>query len=342
MGRVTIPDIAVKAGVSPATVDRALNGRIGISASNRHRVMRAARELGYLPSEGSVLMPARPAVLTFLIPNIENAFMRDVADSIESFAALQPLVKSCKIHSLGGIGSAEFIAALDQISLETDGVGVVATDHPKTRDAIRRLCEAGVRVVTLASDILSTPRSSYVGVNNRVAGRTAAQIMAMQIADRSGNVAVFCGSRAFHGHQEREAGFVSYMTEYCPGLRVFPAIETDEVSDRLRGEMAALMRNDAALAGVYCVGAGRKGIVQALEGQAQRPVVVMHDLTENSRAWLVEDKIDAVIDQNARLVGEQAVLHLLGAIASGPMKLPLHHIEPRIILRENIPAGRMA
>ena len=106
--------------------------------------------------------------------------------------------------------------------------------------------------------------------------------------------------------------------------------------------MATILRNETTLVGVYCMGAGRKGIVEALEGHAPRPVVVMHDLTESSRAWLVEDRIDAVIDQNAQLVGEQAVLYLLGAIASGPTKLPFHHIEPRIILRENIPAGRLA
>jgi len=42
----------------------------------------------------------------------------------------------------------------------------------------------------------------------------------------------------------------------------------------------------------------------------------MHDLTNSTRTWLAEDLIDVVIDQNARLVGEQAVIRLLGAIAA--------------------------
>lgn len=340
MNRVTIIDIAAKAKVSPATVDRALNGRVGVSAPNRHRVLRAARDLGYLPTEGSVAMPSRPVALQFLIPNIENAFMRELANSIEQFVEKQPLVKSCKISVLKSIGSTEFINALDGLSLETDGLGIIATDHPKTREAIRQVCEAGVRVVTLASDVSSTPRSAYVGVNNRVAGRTAAQIMAMQIKDCSGTIAVFCGSRAFHGHQEREAGFVSYMAEHEPELKALSSIETDELSHRLRTEMASLLRSESKLVGIYCVGAGRKGIIEALKGQIPRPVVVMHDLNKNSRAWLMNNKIDAVIDQNARLVGERAVINLLGAIASGPKKLSFQHIEPRIILRENIPVER--
>jgi GntP family gluconate:H+ symporter len=53
----------------------------------------------------------------------------------------------------------------------------------------------------------------------------------------------------------------------------------------------------------------------------------------------VGDVIDVVIDQNARLVGEQAVLRLLGSIATNSPLLALKNVETRIVLRENIPAG---
>jgi LacI family transcriptional regulator len=64
---------------------------------------------------------------------------------------------------------------------------------------------------------------------------------------------------------------------------------------------------------------------------------VVHDLTNLTRSLLAEDVIDVVIDQNARLTGEQAVIRLLGSIASTAPFLTLKYIEPRIILRENIP-----
>ncbi|MXY33640.1 MAG: LacI family transcriptional regulator [Boseongicola sp. SB0664_bin_43] len=293
MGRATISDIAEWAGVSPATVDRALNGRAGVSAPNRHRVMRAARELGYLPLEGMVPLPSRAARLEFLIPHSRNAFMRDVAESIQLCAQTQPLVKSCNMLWLDGIGPDSFVAALDRVALNTEGVGAITTDHPRTRDAIRRLCESGVRVVTLASDVLSTPRSSYVGIDNRIAGRTAGQIVGMLGGRHEGAVAVFCGSRAFHGHQEREAGFVTFMGEHHPGLEILPTIET--------GEDSAKLRTAPDLLAVHCVGAGRKGIVEALENRQDRPRIVMHDLTKSTRSWLVEDRIDAAICDDAWL-----------------------------------------
>ncbi|XDB00134.1 LacI family DNA-binding transcriptional regulator [Sulfitobacter sp. LCG007] len=344
MRRITISGIAAAAGVSTATVDRALNGRPGVSAANRQRVLTAARDHGYLPSEGMVILPARPAHLEFLIPFDHNAFMRDVIDSITDFSATLPLVGSCRVVPLGGIGPEALLPALERLSLRTEGVGLITTDHPRTRAAITALCEAGVRVVTLASDVTGTPRSAYVGVDNRMAGRTAARVMGMATRGLEGEVAVFLGSNAFHGHREREAGFREVMQARYEGLCLLPAVETGEDSDRSREMMERLLDRHGALRGVYCIGAGRKGIVAALRGagSGEGPFVVMHDLTESSADWLADGVIDAVIDQNARLVGEQAVIRLLGSIAASTPLLASKNIEPRIILRENLPSDARA
>ncbi len=339
MGRTTIIDIARRANVSTATVDRALNGRAGCSPSNRQRVLKAAKELGYLSSEGMVPLPSRPAHLEFFIPFVSNGFMRELVDGITSFAASLPLVASCNVTPMPGIGADDLVQALERVELRTNGVGVVAIDHPKTRHAIRRLCEAGVRVVTIASDVLSTPRSAYVGVDNAVAGRTAALIMGLMTGTAKGEVALFLGSREFHGHREREFGFRALLEHQFAGLTILPALETGEDSERSRAAMVTLLRTRPDLVGVYCVGAGRTGIAQALQTAAvgKRPFVILHDLTESTRSWLVDDLIDVIIDQNARMLGEQAVIRLLGSIASHSPLLTLKNIEPRIILRENVP-----
>lgn len=341
MGKTTISDIANRADVSTATVDRALNSRVGVSSANRQRVFTAARELGYLPSEGMVPLPSKPANLEFLLPFGHSSFMRDLGDSIKEFAEKLPLVASCNIIPVGGIGPKALLPVLETISLETDGVGLVTIDHPKTRVAIQRLCESGVRVVTIASDVLSTPRSAYVGVDNRIAGRTAAQIMGLMAGSTNGSVGLFLGSHAFHGHQERETGFRQLLAKRFTELKILPAIETMEDNKRSCAAMAELLDQSDDLIGVYCVGAGRRGVVEALKEAARktRPFIVMHDLTQSSRTWLKDDWIDVIIDQNARLVGEQAVIRLLGSIAVSTALLPFKNIDPRIVLRENIPNG---
>ena len=340
MGKTTIIDIARHAGVSTATVDRALNARLGVSAANRQRVLQAAHDLGYLPFEGMVPLPSRPVHLEFFLPFLHSGFMGEMAASIRRFSASLPLVASCHVRVLDGFGPDALLSALEGLSLKTSGVGLVTVDHPKSREAIRRICDAGVRVVTIASDVLATPRSAYVGVDNTIAGRTAALIMGrMAGASGGGAVGLFLGSRAYNGHQGREYGFRTLLEHDFPDLTLLPAVETGEDSERSRAAMTALLRSTPDLVGVYCIGAGRTGIVRALQEACpvRRPFVIMHDLTDSTRAWLTEDQIDVVIDQNARLVGEQAVIRLLGAIATQTPLLAQKDIEPRIILRENIP-----
>jgi LacI family transcriptional regulator len=339
MGRSTIVDIARRAEVSTATVDRVLNGRAGVAAANRHRVMQAARDLGYLPFEGMVALPSRPVHLEFFIPLVENGFTGELVTWIRRFAATVPLVASCTIRALDGFGPDALLPALETVALRTGGIGLVAADHPRSREAIRRVCEAGVRVVTIASDLPGSGRSAYVGVDNLVAGRTAALLMGRMAGRGGGAIGLFMGSRSYDGHLGRETGFRAVLERDFPSLRLLPAIETGERSDRTHLAMTRLLRDTPDLAGIYCVGAGRSGIVAALREvrPPHPPLVIMHDLTDRTPSWLAEGLIDVVIDQNVQLVAEQAVIRLLGAIAASSPQLGLRDIEPRIILRENIP-----
>ena len=338
MRKATITDIAHLAKVSTATVDRVLNGRPGVSAANRQRVSAAARALGYPPAEGKITLPSRPAHLEFFIPLGRSEFMHNLATTVREFTANLPLVASCTIHAIDGLSPAALVDAVEKTSLRTDGVGLITVDHPITRNAIRQLCEAGLRVITIASDVLSTPRSAYVGVDNRVAGRTAGLVLGRMARATTGALALFLGSRAYHGHEERENGFRAVIGEQFPGLHLLPAIETNEDNATSYAATARLLRSHPDLAGIYCVGAGRLGIAKAVaERGTPRPFVIFHDLTNVTRRLLAEDVIDVVIDQNARLTGEQSVIRLLGSIASTAPFLTLKYIEPRIILRENIP-----
>jgi LacI family transcriptional regulator len=339
MGRATIADIAAKANVSTATVDRVLNNRAGASAANRVRVLRAARELQYLPTDGATVLPNRPARLEFLMPRKRQGFLKDVADRIDSFAATLPLVASCVVHDVPDLSPQAFAAAITRIDIDTQGVGVVAVDHPLTRLAVQDLVHSGVKVVTFGSDLVATNRSAYVGLDDHIAGRTAALVMGRMSRGRSGKIGLFVGQRAFQGQRARELGFVSLMSQEYPSLGMLPTIDLMSDNDRSEELTRTMIAGNPDLVGIYSMGGGRTGIAKALAevGPRERPFVVMHDLSETTRRSLAADLIDLVIDQNARLVAEQAVTRLLSAIASSGAFLPEHFIEPRLIFRENIP-----
>lgn len=67
--RATLADVAAAAGVSKATVSKALNGREDISAQTRERVLAAVTELGYRSTTGLASTPTRRALtVVFDIP----------------------------------------------------------------------------------------------------------------------------------------------------------------------------------------------------------------------------------------------------------------------------------
>ena len=72
--RPTLEDVARRAGVSTATVSRALNAPAKVRGDTRERVEAAVAELGYTPHFGGrALASNRTGTIGAVIPTMENA-----------------------------------------------------------------------------------------------------------------------------------------------------------------------------------------------------------------------------------------------------------------------------
>ena len=330
-----VKDIAFQAGLSSATVDRVLNNRSGVQEHTKLHVLKVMAELS---GEADGDARSKPIRLDFVLPGGTNAFIADLAAHLDRQAGQRDHVEIV-IHRLAGIEPEEIALKLDSLRPLTQGVGLIGLDCPLVREAVRKLIASGVAVVTLVSDISHVGRISYVGIDNRAAGRLAGYLIGRFLPGARGKVALIAGALAYRGHEEREMGFRSVLGEEFPNLTITSAVE---INDEPEVSYAATMRalhNEPELLGIYCVGAGRSGVARALrEARPQRkPIFICHDLTKETRGYLVDDLLDVVIDQNARLIAEQSVIRLLGSIASSAPYLTRKFIEPRLILRENVP-----
>ncbi|HEX2129995.1 MAG TPA: LacI family DNA-binding transcriptional regulator, partial [Actinophytocola sp.] len=83
----TISDVASLAGVSTATVSRALNGKSTVDPELAARVLAAARELGYQPNgPARNLRRQEAAVIALIISDVENPFFTAIARGVEDVA----------------------------------------------------------------------------------------------------------------------------------------------------------------------------------------------------------------------------------------------------------------
>lgn len=340
MPRPTLTDIAKEAGVSLATVDRAMNGRGSVRARTLAHIKATANRLGYLDQDGRPVLaepPLVPVQIVFVLPQGTNAFIheleRQVAIQTPQFVALET-----RVTTIAGFDPLSLAKCLDDLRGKTQGVALVALDHPVVREAVRRLIRSGTSVVTLASDILNVPHLGYIGINDAQAGRMAGYLLGRLIGPRpAAEVAFFAGSLAYRGHQEREIGFRQVLHEDFPNIEIVQFSEVHENRDKARSEMARLLRQHPDLAGVYNAGGATAGIAGALTelGRHTDCVFIAHDTTDGNKALLLDGTLDAVIDQNARVEIREALNTLVHAARGQDYEM----VPPRlqVVFRENLP-----
>lgn len=97
----SIEDVALRAGVSTATVSRALRGLPRVSPGTRERVLSAARELGYVPSpSASGLASGRTRTIGVLVPYVDRWYFGHAIEGIDQ--VLRDNGYNLLLFSLGG------------------------------------------------------------------------------------------------------------------------------------------------------------------------------------------------------------------------------------------------
>jgi LacI family transcriptional regulator len=84
---ITIKDIAERAGVSYATVSRALNNRSDVSSETRKLIMELAAEMGYQPNAIARSLVKRKSMnIALIVPDVSNPFFADITMAVNSAA----------------------------------------------------------------------------------------------------------------------------------------------------------------------------------------------------------------------------------------------------------------
>jgi LacI family transcriptional regulator len=301
--------------------------------------MAAAQRLGYLAPEASgTTSQERPVRIAALLPSGTNAFIAELARHLEAQSQAHAGV-AVRIDWVDALDGPALAARMEALAGAVDGLAVVAVDHPAPREAIRVLSGSGIHVVTVATDVPSAPRLAYVGTDNGQAGRLAGYVTGRLLGRGArGKVALFAGTLAYRGHQEREMGFRQILAEAFPLLEILELRESHEDRDTAQAETGALLGKHPDLAAIYNAGGATAGIARGLAdgGAAGRVVFVAHDLTAGNRGLLIDGTLDAVIDQDAASEAREAVLALVSAARGQDHRIAAPRLG--LILRENLPA----
>ena len=273
--RPTVADVARSAGLSVATVDRVLNGRLRVREETARRVYEAATATGY-HAAGLIKQRMREALpeyrLGFQLLRPDTYFYRQFAREIVDAVERSPRMRGiATVEFSPSLVPSEIIAGLQRLGKTSRALALVAPDHPTLTAAVAELMARGVPVFALLSDFAAGVREGYVGLDNRKVGRTAAWMIA-KAASRPGKVAIFVGSHRFDGHELREMGFRTFFREQAPDFTILETQVNLEAAQITHEAIASLLARHPDLVGCYVAGGGIEGAIEALReaGTAER------------------------------------------------------------------------
>ncbi|MCX5576782.1 LacI family DNA-binding transcriptional regulator [Kaistia terrae] len=203
---VTIQDVARRAGVSTATVSRAIALPERVAAATREAVFSAIRETGYTPNAAARSLRAKSTKMVLvLLPGIGNSFFTPVLNALE------------EVFTEGGYGvligytrqsrSRETHYARVIRAGQVDGVLVVTGNVPRDEEFVS--VPDTVPVSLMFSEVPGTAQFSVFDVDNRGASADAVRYLISQGHRR---IAHIPGAESGLEARERLGG-------YCDAIR---------------------------------------------------------------------------------------------------------------------------
>lgn len=201
--QVTSRDVARLAGVSQATVSRAMaDGRV--SAETRTRVLKAMEELGYAPHASATAMKTRRTnTIGVVVADLANPFYQEALDVLTTLIASAGYRVVLWNTGYGPLGEA--LSAIRERAVD----GVVFTTATEATAELRAAVERNSPIVLINRSVPGIECDYVVSENDAGAARVADFIVA---AGRT-KAAFIGGVPDASTSRERREGFVRRMTE---------------------------------------------------------------------------------------------------------------------------------
>lgn len=329
----SIDDVAKRAGVSVATVSRALRGLPNVAPSTRRRVVEAAKELGYVADATAArLATGRTLTVGVAVTHVSQWFSTQVLSAIE--AVLTHAGYDLLLLPVVDADDREQLASGHRLQGRVDGL--IAVDVALDDAQQRTLAATGPPAVLLG---VGSSRLPSVGIDNTAAARSAVEHLLDLGHRRIGLVGhVLDGPQDFPSARERRDGYLGAVeaagVAHDPGLE---AVGNFSLDGGMEAAAELLDRDDPptavfALSDEMAAGALRAARARGLAVPADVSVLGFddHEMAPALELSTVAQPVAAQAQRAAEL--------LLGLLAGEPAE-PRRFLLPTRLVRRATTAG---
>ncbi len=271
--RVSIMDIAERAGVSHTTVSRALRGHTRISAVVRGRIIELADQMGYVPNAiAQSLQQQQSCTIGVVISDMADPFWGEVVKGIDAVCATSG--QSLLLHAAAHDEKLQITAIRRLQRRRVDGIIVV--DSQLGPSEIRQLEASGSPMVFINSQrTFESTSLRSVTIDNYAGGAIAADHL---VALGHQKVAYFGSPKRPGSNLKRSLGFIETLVAH--GLqrsRIFQDECAADIADIDGGYTMAQALNEPGVTAVFCYNDAIA--LGALAGFRAKGVAVPHKIS---------------------------------------------------------------
>lgn len=210
MKNVTLKDVAKAAGVSYATVSRALSGSSQIGSETRERVLKLCDEMGYTTNfVARSMVTKRTNLIGLVVPSVDNQFMSELAYHAEVSARSHGY--NIMLCDSGPDLRQEKTVVKLLLGRQVDGI-LIVPQSSRSYESLKPYLDQ-TPTVFLSENLRDQPQS-YVAVDNSRGTYLGTQYL-YELGHRD---ILYFGQRQSTTHQLRAEGYL----KACQGLGLAP------------------------------------------------------------------------------------------------------------------------
>ncbi len=326
--RVTIADVAARAGVSKTTVSRVLNVKSDLDQRTAARVRAVIDELGYVPSSGAVgLARGRTRILGVLVPSLSWPWMGDVLQGVIDVVEAESYGLSLFTCTRGEESMRQFATQVSARSFD----GLLVIEPEGTLDYIAGLHAKGLPVVMI-DDRGHQPLFPSVATTNREGAEAAAHHL---IETGRRRPVVVRGDVRFGCTEERLEGFGRVCAQSGVDIPPTHVVDGDFTFEGGRLAIAALIAAGVEFDAVFAHNdLSAAGAIQALR---EAGVSVPHDVGvvgfDDIPLAVHTDPALTTVHQPLQEMGGTAARMLLSQFEGTPIEQMRRVLPTRLVLR---------
>ncbi|MCF8159126.1 MAG: LacI family DNA-binding transcriptional regulator [Polaromonas sp.] len=268
-GKVTLAEVAARAGVATMTVSRLLRAPQSVRPGTAERILLALRETGYAPNkQAGSLASGRSAMVAVLIPSVANSIFAETIQGLSD--TLQPAGLELMLAPSGYSHDREENQLRALLGWAPAAVVVTGRHHsPGSIQLMRRAREAGTPVIEMWDKHPETAEFTQIGFNHHEVG----QVMARHLLDCGYDDLIFLDSGVVQDYRahERGQGFLQAARQAGAKVRIVTAASIEPMAAgrlAIQGMTASQRPRAIAFANDHlAVGA----LLQALDMQIELP-----------------------------------------------------------------------